>query len=67
MKSMSIIPPSVTFVEDETRRNVFWLAYTIDRQYGAGNAWAMSLDDNDIAQFLPLPKTKLNAGVSMTV
>lgn len=62
---MSMIPNPLTFVEDETRRNVFWLAYTIDRQYGAGNGWAMSLDDNDIAQLLPLPRANLDAGVSI--
>jgi len=59
---MSIIPAPLTLVEDETRRNVFWLAYTIDRQYGAGNGWAVSLDDNDIAQLLPLPRA---SGVSI--
>lgn len=64
-RSISILPTPLTFMEDETRRNVFWMAYTIERQYGAGNGWAMSLDDNDIAQLLPLPKAKLDAGVSM--
>ncbi|KAI9572876.1 hypothetical protein HD554DRAFT_2063701 [Boletus coccyginus] len=63
-ESMSIIPAPLTLAEDETRRNVFWLAYTIDRQYGAGNGWAVSLDDNDIAQLLPLPRGKLDAGIS---
>lgn len=62
---MSIIPTPVTFMEDETRRNAFWLAYAIDRQYGAGNGWAMSLDDNDIAQLLPLSREKLDARVSI--
>lgn len=62
---MSIIPTALTFVEDETRRNVFWLAYAIDRQYGAGNGWAMSLDDNDVAQLLPLPRAKLDGGVGI--
>ncbi|KAG6381301.1 hypothetical protein JVT61DRAFT_5707 [Boletus reticuloceps] len=65
-KSTSIIPAPLTFVEDETRRNIFWLAYTIDRQYGASNGWAMSLDDNDIAQLLPLPRAKLDAGISIS-
>ncbi|KAF8140128.1 hypothetical protein EV363DRAFT_1152798, partial [Boletus edulis] len=64
--STSIIPAPLTFVEDETRRNIFWLAYTIDRQYGASNGWAMSLDDNDIAQLLPLPRAKLDAGISIS-
>ncbi|KAF8560446.1 hypothetical protein OG21DRAFT_1401745, partial [Imleria badia] len=65
-KSMSIIPTPLSFAEDETRRNVFWLAYTIDRQYSAGNGWAMSLDDNDIAQLLPLPRAKLDGGISIS-
>jgi len=59
------MPTPLTFVEDETRRNAFWLAYAIDRQYGAGNGWAMSLDDNDIAQLLPAPKAMLDAGTSL--
>ncbi|KAG9314447.1 hypothetical protein JVU11DRAFT_5244 [Chiua virens] len=64
-RSMSIIPNPLTFAEDESRRNLFWLAYAIDRQQGAGNGWAMSLDDSDVAQLLPLPAAKLRAGVSV--
>ncbi|KIJ68342.1 hypothetical protein HYDPIDRAFT_146307 [Hydnomerulius pinastri MD-312] len=63
VQSMSIIPAAHTVVEDETRRNTFWLAYAIDRQHGAGNGWALSLDDDDIAQLLPAPQAKLDAGI----
>lgn len=36
------------------RRNAFWLAYAVERQHGCGNGWALSLDDQDISQLLPL-------------
>ncbi|KAF9056264.1 hypothetical protein BJ165DRAFT_1432192 [Panaeolus papilionaceus] len=50
----SILPPARTVIEDETRRNTFWLAYALDRQHGSGNGWSLCLDDQDISQLLPL-------------
>ncbi|KIK71105.1 hypothetical protein GYMLUDRAFT_33231 [Collybiopsis luxurians FD-317 M1] len=50
----SILKPAKNVVEDEMRRNVFWLAYAIERQHGCGNGWALSLDDQDISQLLPV-------------
>ncbi|KAG2023383.1 hypothetical protein CC2G_001044 [Coprinopsis cinerea AmutBmut pab1-1] len=50
----SILTPARTVIEDETRRNAFWLAYATERQHGAGNGWALSLDDQDISQLLPV-------------
>lgn len=50
----SIILPARTVVEDETRRNSFWLAYATERQHGCGNSWALFLDDQDISQLLPV-------------
>ncbi|KAI0337613.1 hypothetical protein BDW22DRAFT_1363872 [Trametopsis cervina] len=44
--------PSIT--EIEMRRNIFWIAYAIERQQSAGNCFAMVLDDQDIFQLLPL-------------
>lgn len=61
---MSIIPPPRTPIEDETRRNTFWLAYAIDRQHGAGSGWALSLDDDDIAQLFPVTMEQFESGVS---
>ncbi|KIJ21656.1 hypothetical protein PAXINDRAFT_165090 [Paxillus involutus ATCC 200175] len=66
VQSMSIVPAPRTIIEDEMRRNVFWLAYAIDRQHGAGNGWALSLDDTDIAQLLPLPRATLDAGIPVS-
>jgi hypothetical protein len=62
---MSIIPPPRTAIEDETRRNIFWLAYAIDRQHGAGSGWAISLDDDDIAQLFPVTMEQFVSGVSI--
>ncbi|KAF8922447.1 hypothetical protein CPB85DRAFT_1267627 [Mucidula mucida] len=50
----SLLPPARTVIEDEMRRNVFWLAYANERQHGCANGWAHSLDDQDISQLLPL-------------
>jgi hypothetical protein len=41
-------------IEDETRRNSFWLAYALERQHGCGNGWALSLDNQDVSQLLPV-------------
>ncbi|KAI0094085.1 hypothetical protein BDY19DRAFT_1053457 [Irpex rosettiformis] len=53
-KPQTILPSARNVLEDETRRNSFWVAYSIERQLGAGNSWAMLLDDRDVAQLLPL-------------
>ncbi|KAK7058877.1 hypothetical protein VNI00_001501 [Paramarasmius palmivorus] len=49
-----LLPAARNVVEDETRRNTFWLAYTIERCHGAANGWANSIDDADIFQLLPV-------------
>ncbi|KAI0080279.1 hypothetical protein K474DRAFT_1590244 [Panus rudis PR-1116 ss-1] len=59
----SIIPPAKTVFEDEIRRNTFWLAYATERQMGTGNGWALSLDDQDICQLMPLRFDQLEQGV----
>ena len=54
VRPASILMPARTVVEDETRRNSFWLAYATERQYGCGNGWALFLDDQDVSQLLPV-------------
>ena len=67
-------------IEDEIRRNTFWIgewsfqpivitadpltAYAMERQQGTGNAWALSLDDQDVCQLLPLRGDQFEQGVS---
>ncbi|PAV22369.1 hypothetical protein PNOK_0232600 [Pyrrhoderma noxium] len=62
LRAPSIIPPARSVVEDETRRNTFWLAYATERLYSSGNGWAMSLDDQDISQLLPVRADQFQQG-----
>ncbi|KAF8640545.1 hypothetical protein AX17_000207 [Amanita inopinata Kibby_2008] len=58
----SILPPARTVIEDETRRNAFWLAYATERLHGCGNGWALNLDDQDISQLLPVRGEEFDQG-----
>ncbi|KAJ3570257.1 hypothetical protein NP233_g4533 [Leucocoprinus birnbaumii] len=58
----SIVPPARTVIEDETRRNAFWLAYALERHCGMNNGWAMCLDDQDISQLLPVQGDQFESG-----
>lgn len=66
LRGASILPPARTVIEDETRRNVFWLAYATDRATSLANGWAFSLDDEDVAQLLPVIKDQYDRGVSLS-
>lgn len=59
----SILPPARTVIEDETRRNAFWLAYAMERQHGCSNGWALSLDDQDVSQLMPVREEYFLQGV----
>lgn len=63
----SILPPARTVIEDETRRNAFWLAYATERHHGCGNGWALSLDDQDISQLLPVRGDQFEHGVNISL
>jgi hypothetical protein len=63
VRPASILPPARNVIEDETRRNVFWLAYAMERQHGFGNGWALSLDDQDVSQLLPIRGDQFEQGV----
>lgn len=58
----SILTPAQTVVEDETRRNAFWLAYATERLHGCGNGWALNLDDQDVSQLLPVRGEEFDRG-----
>ncbi|KII93554.1 hypothetical protein PLICRDRAFT_35780 [Plicaturopsis crispa FD-325 SS-3] len=62
IRAPSLLPPARTILEDETRRNAFWLAYAMERQHGVGNAWALSLDDLDVTQLLPVRGDQFERG-----
>lgn len=43
-----LLPPAESFIEEETRRNIFWLAYAMDRTSAIGSTFA--IDHNDLGQ-----------------
>ncbi|KZT30482.1 hypothetical protein NEOLEDRAFT_1053482 [Neolentinus lepideus HHB14362 ss-1] len=53
-RPLSLLPRAMTVIEDEMRRNTFWLAYSAERLHGCGNGWALCLDDMDVSQILPM-------------
>ncbi|KAJ3015462.1 hypothetical protein NUW54_g1039 [Trametes sanguinea] len=59
----SVIPPATNVIEDETRRNTFWIAYMMERHFAAVNNFAMMLDDEDIAQMLPVRGSEFEHGI----
>ncbi|KAJ7225424.1 hypothetical protein GGX14DRAFT_420423 [Mycena pura] len=63
LRPASLISPARTVVEDETRRNMFWLAYCTERLHGCSNGWAMTLDDQDVSQLLPVRGDHYEKGV----
>ncbi|KAL7285130.1 hypothetical protein ACG7TL_000222 [Trametes sanguinea] len=63
MSRSSVIPPATNVVEDETRRNTFWVAYMMERHFAAVNNFAMMLDDEDIAQMLPVRGSEFENGI----
>lgn len=63
LRGASIIPPARSVIEDEVRRNVFWLAYTTDRATGLGHGWSHGMDDEDVAQLLPVTGEQFDKGV----
>lgn len=67
LRAAAILPPARTVIEDETRRNTFWLAYATDRTSGLSHGWAHALSDEDIAQLLPVRGDQFDRGVRHTV
>ncbi len=65
IRTPSLIPPPESVVEEEVRRNTFWLLYTMERMGGCSNGWALSLDDQDVSQLLPMSGFDFELGVCM--
>ncbi|SRR6266403_605985 len=65
IRKPSLIPPPESVVEEEVRRNTFWLLYTMERMGGCSNGWALSLDDQDVSQLLPMSGFNFELGVCM--
>ncbi|KAI0307712.1 hypothetical protein B0F90DRAFT_1676459 [Multifurca ochricompacta] len=62
LRAPSLIPPPGDVVDDEVRRNTFWLLYAMERMGGCSNGWAQSLDDQDVSQLLPMKGLNFDLG-----
>ncbi|KAI0788551.1 hypothetical protein C8Q75DRAFT_768846 [Abortiporus biennis] len=63
LRPASLIPDPTSTLEFEERCNTFWIAYSLDRQFGSGNGWTLSLDDGDVYQTLPLNQNLFDESV----
>lgn len=48
-----ILPESSDFVEEESRRRLFWMIYLLDRYATVSTAFEFALDDREIDRMLP--------------
>ncbi|RDX50427.1 hypothetical protein OH76DRAFT_1402463 [Lentinus brumalis] len=63
MSRSSIILPATNVIEDEMRRNTFWIAYMMERHFTSINSFATFLDDEDICQMLPVCAEQFDRGI----
>ena len=49
------------------RRNIFWVAYVLERTHAMGTVYAMTLDDADVCQMLPVRGDQFDQGVSIYI
>ncbi|KAG9043659.1 hypothetical protein FS837_009294 [Tulasnella sp. UAMH 9824] len=60
---LSLLGVPKTHTEAETVRNVFWIAYVMERIYCGGTVWPLTMNDEDISQILPCRLSDFNAGI----
>lgn len=56
-----VLPEPQDFVEDESRRRLFWMIYLLDRYATIATAFEFALDDKEIDRTLPCHDDFLNA------
>ncbi|GJE86693.1 fungal specific transcription factor domain-containing protein [Phanerochaete sordida] len=66
-KTPAIIHEAKTVIEDETRRNVFWITYALERQAACGHSFAMAMDDLDVCQLLPVRGDTFEQGLPVDI
>lgn len=48
-----VLPPPTSWIEDEGRRRLFWMVYTLDRYVAVGNASNFLLNEAEVGRSLP--------------
>jgi hypothetical protein len=64
LRTSSPLSPPGNVLEEEIRRNTFWLLYAMERMGGCSNGWALSLDDQDVVRLLPVKGVNFDLAVS---
>ncbi|CAE6347869.1 unnamed protein product [Rhizoctonia solani] len=59
----NILPATTDFIELETRKRTFWMAFVTDRTHSSATAWPAALDELDIGQSFPYPLEIFEAGL----
>ncbi|KAG8978886.1 hypothetical protein FRB93_010516 [Tulasnella sp. JGI-2019a] len=56
------IPPAKTAIESELHRNIFWIAYSMERVLDTSNVWPLYIVDEDCSQMMPCRKSDFEFG-----
>ncbi|KAI0337608.1 hypothetical protein BDW22DRAFT_1363864 [Trametopsis cervina] len=65
IQEAAILPPAQSVIEEELRRNIFWIGYALERQQALSRDFALELDDQDIVQLLPVTREDFIHGISV--
>lgn len=60
---LSLVPEPRDAIEDETRRNLFWLSFMLDRLTQAANLWPHAMHEDDCTQVFPVNALNFALGV----
>ncbi|QRV76955.1 Fungal specific transcription factor domain [Ceratobasidium sp. AG-Ba] len=60
----SILPATTDFIEMETRKRTFWMAFITDRTHSSATAWPAAIDELDIGQSFPYPLQAFESGIA---
>ncbi|KAG8857249.1 hypothetical protein FRB96_005924 [Tulasnella sp. 330] len=58
-------PPALSPTDEEMRRNIFWVAYAMERLVNATNTWTLSFEDMDCSQLLPCRLKDFTSGIAV--
>jgi hypothetical protein len=57
LKGPQVLPPSKDFVEQESRRRLFWGIYMLDRVLAVATSFNVKIDDGEIDRMLPISES----------
>ncbi|KIO22764.1 hypothetical protein M407DRAFT_27718 [Tulasnella calospora MUT 4182] len=52
-KMLFLLGSPKSHIEAETVRNVFWIAYVLERIFSGGTVWPLQISDEDVSQLMP--------------